>query len=441
MALVKSTLSEKLSTFIDQDHPAFSGMPTNTLETSNAWADAVNTYASLVTPPSTTAVLAKAAFISIMNGLAPPVEEDPTADPFTMYYISPESKMNRFNNYLRTIGYKSDPSLDKTAVFTKLKTIRLAYNKQRPSVAFTDEDIYYNQARFNQIYAADINAGTRLKLKQDGVTVDSVDPFYSRIPVDPTGKVVSLQVDGIIGDDTIRYFPLSTVLVYEQNGSRKWNQVYSSLKFIHSSCESGDMLCRIPFKEANSDWGIQRGIISNFKVKQTYIDKGLMKDYTKIRLDKVQFQYDGGLADNPAYEIPMGTFISKYSLNHSTCDPAWGATSCPTRSPIRFKTIDEFINAKRLAAKTYKALPPSVKDGITVLQNAIKAYALELAIGMAPAFTGSNVSPLDLSPVVTLGMSGAGSAKCVTMLSNLIHVYFISGTATNNSSGATSPWS
>lgn len=430
MPLIKNKLKEKISIFADQLHPLFEGIPQSINDNAEKWAEAIDTYASSVIPQSTNNVLAKQAFIKVMKDLSEPVIEDKDALPFTIYYKSPETRMYRFNKYLRDEAkYKSNPSLDKTEVFTRLNKIRSEYNKLYPIIALTEDDIRYNQARFNQIYATEIAEGKIISLQDDGVTTRSANRKYLYIPVDKNGQIIKLQEDGIIGDDTIRYLPIIEFTVYEENESIKWNRTYANIKFITQPSTSGEVFINIPFKDTNGDWNVQNRT-SNTLFKTEIIDKGLSKDFTKIQIEKTQSQIDGGLFSSVSL---MSTFISEFEKNHATCDLFWIKN--------RIATMDQLIAFKKLAFQTYKATPKNKKDGVMSLENAIIAYATSLAIGMNPLFTASpRTIPIDLSPVAVKGLAGASNSSCISTIVDLIDAYFKGGTATNNSSGLTTTW-
>lgn len=433
MPLDKDILKKKISIFADQLHSLFEGFPNGINDNAEKWADAIDTYAKVVVPSSLSSAVAKESFIKIMKQLSPPFEEDPNPLPFTLYYKSPERRMNVFNSYLRDIvKYKSNPSLDKTQVFTILSNIREEYNKQRPIYAFSKDDIFYNQRRFNEIYATDITQGTIIPLQRDGVTSASPNPFYQNIPTElGTGKIIALQKDGIIGDDTIRYFPFIDSNIYTLENNRDFIIKYRTLKFITQPKLTGEVDVSIP-NIINSTF-IQRlglTLISAFDSKKKYIDTGLMKDYTKIVLDKSQSDLDGGTFATPQ---PMSYFKQEFERRHSLYDNFWLKNN--------ITTIAGLIALLQTKKFTYKAKPKNEKDGIATLENAITAYALSLSIGMNPTFTGSpSVVPINLSPVATQGLAGASNADCIATMVDLIDAYFKGGTATNNSSGVTTTW-
>lgn len=66
MPLVKSILEQELKTIFNPDT-----MPGSIPEAADAWASAVDKYASQVIPSSTTSAAAKAAFQGLMSGVTP----------------------------------------------------------------------------------------------------------------------------------------------------------------------------------------------------------------------------------------------------------------------------------------------------------------------------------------------------------------------------------
>jgi len=84
-------------------------------------------------------------------------------------------------------------------------------------------------------------------------------------------------------------------------------------------------------------------------------------------------------------------------------------------------------------------------NGVTILANAITAYATTLASGMAPAFVGAPpaapLSPI-LNGIVTAGINGSDEwSDQANSFATSIDGWFRTGTATNSSSGAVVPWS
>lgn len=100
------------------------------------------------------------------------------------------------------------------------------------------------------------------------------------------------------------------------------------------------------------------------------------------------------------------------------------------------------VVAKAAFKSTMLAITPSPPNGLALLTTAFSTYASTLAGGMQPGFTATPpTSPINLAPVISLGMSGASGAVIAASLANVIHSWFKTGLATNNSSGTTILWS
>jgi len=67
MALVKEILTQKTQVFADQKSPLFEGFPLSIKENAEKWADAIDSYASLVIPVSTTNTIAKKALYDLLS--------------------------------------------------------------------------------------------------------------------------------------------------------------------------------------------------------------------------------------------------------------------------------------------------------------------------------------------------------------------------------------
>ncbi len=83
----------------------------------------------------------------------------------------------------------------------------------------------------------------------------------------------------------------------------------------------------------------------------------------------------------------------------------------------------------------------SAQNGIVQLTLAFSSYAGTLSLGMQPIFTGTPPpTPINIAPVVSLGVSGANGEVTSSTLARIIHLWFRTGLATNNSSGVTVNW-
>ncbi len=406
MPLVAENLKTSIQMFSDKIFPLFEGFPENLVENAQKWADAIDTYAKIVIPYSTTSVAAKEAFIKVMQGLSEPFSQTANNIPFTLGYRSPERNLTDFNHHLNKVGYKPNPNLDKQQTHLILERIRMAYNQLYPSRELTIDEIKYNQSRYNFIFSDQILQG----------------------------KKKSLQVDGIIGDDTIQYFPVSNIFIYEKTSDPKWNKIYSTIKYIIQPRLTGEIDCSEIKKNAKGEFKVIP--ISSFQFTKRFIETGLSKDYNTIVLDTTQQTIDRGvfISSFPTLVLkPIGYYISTYESVHKVHNPFWKSANITS-----IKTLQTFFKVKE---KTYKALPEVKKDGLVTLQNAIIAYSQQLAIGMQPTFTGvPPTSPLILKPVSVVGLAGGSCEECVNLMTSIIDKWFKIGTATNNTSGVIIKW-
>ena len=73
--------------------------------------------------------------------------------------------------------------------------------------------------------------------------------------------------------------------------------------------------------------------------------------------------------------------------------------------------------------------------------NGLISYASVLSTGMQPTFTGVvPPTPIILTPAFLIGFSGGSSGDVANKLSDIIDVWFRTGTAINNSSGVVTNW-
>lgn len=81
-------------------------------------------------------------------------------------------------------------------------------------------------------------------------------------------------------------------------------------------------------------------------------------------------------------------------------------------------------------------------NGLIQLPLAFDKHATVLASGMTPAFTGVKPpAPIIFAPVFAAGLAGASAKECSILMSDIIDLWYKTGTAINNASGATVPWS
>ena len=90
----------------------------------------------------------------------------------------------------------------------------------------------------------------------------------------------------------------------------------------------------------------------------------------------------------------------------------------------------------------FSSINPILQIGLVVFPAAFTAYAAALIPGMLPAFVGVPPPvPIDISPVIPIGLSGASGSVCALALANIIYLWFITGTATPSGGGSPINWS
>ena len=98
--------------------------------------------------------------------------------------------------------------------------------------------------------------------------------------------------------------------------------------------------------------------------------------------------------------------------------------------------------AKDAFETAFSLIDADLQNGLIVFPASFAAYAGILAGGMAPGFVGVPPgAPIDISPVIPLGLGGASAEVCALALANIIYLWFITGTATPSGGGSTIPWS
>jgi hypothetical protein len=80
-------------------------------------------------------------------------------------------------------------------------------------------------------------------------------------------------------------------------------------------------------------------------------------------------------------------------------------------------------------------------NGITILPQAFAAYATQLALGMTGYTATPPPMPIDFSPVYSLGLAGGKNADCLSLLAEIVDIWFRTGIAIQISSGVSQPWS
>ena len=414
MPLFKNLLSDSISSFSDKDFIAFNSFPNNTPEVANLFADALEKYAINITPPSLTILQAKAAFIVSMNSLEQPYSQREFQKPFTVGFIAHEAKFNLFINYIKNkSGYKSDPKLDTLANQAILNKIRIGYNQLYPNFALTEDIIKYCQGLANELYYKKLLSSKNQRL---------------------------LQVDGIIGDETIDI---------------SFTDSYNIAPKISLDADSRNAHVIQFKKDYNKKVFIQPIVWGNLivdyyedgRIKSTltaaefynkWVKIGLYEDSTIIPIDKTQsdspnIDYSLLISPNISYSKPFLFYLNEYERRHKLYDPIWKLSNINSAIELSI-----FSNLKK---SIYTKKPSINKDGLSLLAKSINIFATQLALGMNPTFTGVPPTvPLILDPVKLKGLSGGISSDCVRILVDLINSWFISGTAINNQSGATITW-
>ena len=89
----------------------------------------------------------------------------------------------------------------------------------------------------------------------------------------------------------------------------------------------------------------------------------------------------------------------------------------------------------------FSSIDANLQNGLIIFPASFTAYAAALLPGMLPGFVGvPPASPIDVSPVIPIGLGGASAQVCADALANIIYLWFVTGTATPSGGGATIPW-
>lgn len=414
MALQKELLLNTISSFSDKDFASFISYPENTLDTANLFSEALVNYAISITPPSLTIPLAKSAFMASMSMLELPYSNKEFQAPFTVGFVAHEAKFNLFVKYIKLrSGYISDPKLDTLTTQAILNKIRLGYNSANPNLALTDDIIRYCQALANELYFEKLLTSKSKRL---------------------------LQVDGIIGDETINIsFTDSYNIapqISETSDTRSSNiinfkKIYNDQIFLQP----------ISWGQISIDFYLEgkiksRLIASEFYNKwvksRNHIDNTLVP-INKTQSDAPNVDYSLLISSNGSSSKPFSYYKSEYERRHMNYDPIWKAN--------KIKSTEEFTIFSNLTKKIFEAKPMANKDGLDLLSRSIKIFTTQLALGMNPVFTGvPPITPLIFDPVKVKGASGGSAKDCVNLLSNIINAWFLTGTAINNQTATTVPW-
>ena len=98
--------------------------------------------------------------------------------------------------------------------------------------------------------------------------------------------------------------------------------------------------------------------------------------------------------------------------------------------------------AKAAFQSAMSGVSPDLKNGTVQLAVGLTAYAVQLGLGMQPAFTATPPAvPINIAPVMALGLGGGSGDQCAALLATITDAWFRTGLAINNSSGVTLPWS
>jgi len=133
------------------------------------------------------------------------------------------------------------------------------------------------------------------------------------------------------------------------------------------------------------------------------------------------------------YEDHEGFPVSteEAAVRWSTAFNAYASSVVPSSTTSSLaKSACESVLLSQLSATN----PSALEVGFT-------AYVNQLALGMQPTFTAVAPIGLSLASAFAVGIAGGSAESVATLMSGLIDVWFRTGTATNNSSGVTVPWS
>ena len=111
----------------------------------------------------------------------------------------------------------------------------------------------------------------------------------------------------------------------------------------------------------------------------------------------------------------------------------YASTVTPPSSPIGIELAQQACESVLFASLS--------ASNPTSLETAFQAYVVELGNGMQPAFTAVPPVGVVLAPVFVIGLAGGSAEAVAETMSGIIDAWFRTGTATNNSSGVTVPWS
>lgn len=100
----------------------------------------------------------------------------------------------------------------------------------------------------------------------------------------------------------------------------------------------------------------------------------------------------------------------------------------------------EAENAESSFISTFTPLVET--DANAAFAAAFTTYAAQLGLGMQPTFTATPPpTPIVLAPVFAVGLGGGSAQQCAQTMAEIVDLWFRTGSAVNNSSGAIIPWS
>ena len=96
------------------------------------------------------------------------------------------------------------------------------------------------------------------------------------------------------------------------------------------------------------------------------------------------------------------------------------------------------VAARQAFVAIMSGINPTIPNGLTLMENAFMAYAAQIGVGMAPAFTAT---PPPTPPPIAITLNVPLDAQTAAgLLASVLETWAHTGTATNVSSGVTSGW-
>ena len=132
----------------------------------------------------------------------------------------------------------------------------------------------------------------------------------------------------------------------------------------------------------------------------------------------------------------MPTDIPSMAIDYGTIIDNYAKTVIPVIVPGSSDA------AKAAFISSMQGVSTSAANFIPVFTSSLTTYGATLGLGMQPAFTAiPPPAPIVIAALVPSGLAGATGAQQAQLLGTLIDAWFRTGTAVNNSSGVTVPWS